>query len=46
MSAGVARLGEAVLDESDVRLGTVGNVEFGLRHRFEFERCEDARDFT
>jgi hypothetical protein len=46
MRAGMARLGEAVLDEGDVRLGAFGDAEVGLRRGFDPERFEDARDFA
>jgi hypothetical protein len=46
VGAGVARLGEAVLDEGDVRLGAFGDAEVGLRRGLDLERFEDARDFA
>ena len=44
-AGGMARLGDRVFDESDVRLFRFRNVEFPLRDQFPAERCEDRVEF-
>ena len=46
MRAGVARLGERVLDERDVRLVGFGDAELGLRDDVDAERREQPAEFA
>src|SRR3569623_1044887 len=44
--ASMTRLGQAVFNKRDVRLGAFWHAEIGLRRRFDCERFEDARNFA